>query len=132
MSSSFSTITGLNPSTISRQPTYTAPAASEAKPQASTPIVVTTDYKHENQNSHWFLKTIAAAAVIAGGLVAGRKYIPQLKDISTEAMPTTGTKDKVLYYVAKAGDEIEKFAVDMYNKVKGLFDRSQKTPPANA
>ncbi len=130
MSSNFSTITGLNAANISRQPTYTATSTVDAKPQASTPIVVNTDYKPEKKSSHWFLKTLAAAVVIAGGLVAGRKYIPQLKEVSTEALPTTGFKDKALYCLAKAGEEIEKFAVGAYEKVKGLFVSNKTTPPS--
>lgn len=127
--SSFSTITGLNASTISRPPSFATPNTAEAKPQASAPIVVTTNYQPEKKKSHWFLKTIAAIAVIGGGMVAARNYIPQLKKVATEAAPTTGNKDKALYYLAKGADEIQKFVVDAYQKVKGWFDHTTKKPP---
>ena len=60
MSVNFSTITPMSQSTISKMPTY----SNQVAQVASTPI----DSQEPKKNNHWFLKTLAAVAVITAGV----------------------------------------------------------------
>ena len=72
-------------------------------------------------------KLILTAAVVGGALVGARKFLPAVKNASTEL--AEGTKltvgKKLSYYTAKAGDWVEKAAVKGYEAVKSWFTKTK-------
>lgn len=118
----FSTIRPMDPSTISRMPAYTA---NPATPAASSPIGSETKKK----KSHWFLKTLAAVAVVAGGAALLRGKVDMFKNFDVKAaLPSTATfVDKAKHYamksVAVAGDFLISKTTTAYNWVKNLVTK---------
>lgn len=72
-------------------------------------------------------KLILTAAVVGGALVGARKFLPAVKNASTElaegAKLTFGKK--LSYYTAKSGDAVEKAVVGGYNAIKGWFTKAK-------
>lgn len=118
----FSTIRPMEQSTISRMPAYTA---NPVTPAASSPI----GSEPKKKNSHWFLKTLAAVAVIAGGAALLRGKVDVFKNFDVKAaLPSTATfVDKAKHYAMKAvavtGDFLISKGTAVCNWVKGLIPK---------
>ena len=131
MPTNFSTIGPLSASTISRPPSFVKDGAQPAaEPKAEQPVASSSIYDDGTQKkkSNWFLKTILAAAVIAGGLAAAKKYVPQVRDfVAPEKFSDVkGFKDKALYVISKGGEKVIEYSTKAWNAVKGLFSREAK------
>jgi len=134
MSVGFSTIRPMNPSTISRKPTYSTAAV------ASSPIdagQVTTKKK-----GGWFKKTLIALATVATAVALGQRFLPKVFDASATLSSNAKWYEKGLHYVKKgigiAGEFINKYVdkgIDLvkagWSKLKGMFGGgAAPTPPA--
>lgn len=109
MSVGFSTIRPMDPATISRAPSYStttnnAPAASSPMDTGAAP----------KKKSHWFLKTLAAVAVVAAAVGLGRKYLPAVFDSTATIAKDAKWHEKALGYAKKyigvAGDKVIEYA----------------------
>lgn len=119
MSSSFSTITPLNTSTISKMPAYASNNQPQAQqPAASNPLDA---YSAPKKKSHWFLKTIATLAVLTAAVGLGRKFLPNVFDSAATVAKDANIFKKGLEYtklgIAKAGDFVNKYAEMAYKWV---------------
>ncbi len=121
MSNSFSTITPMNPATISRKPTYAV--NSQPQPAASTPIDAPAG-QPAKKKSHWFLKTLAAVVVLAAAVGLGRKYLPNTFDPAAKLAGTENFMQKGLYYtklgIAKAGEFVNTYTSKAWNATKNF------------
>lgn len=68
------------------------------------------------------LKTLAAAAVVAAGLVALKKF-NVVKILNPEAMKDAKILPKIGHYIAKAGEAIAKYT---YEPIVALFNKTPK------
>lgn len=133
MSTNFSTIAPLSASTISRAPSFVKEGNAQvnAESKASQPVASSSIYDDGSQKkkSHWFMKTIVALGVIAGGLVLAKQHLPQIKnfDSSGKFADMKGFKDKAFYAVSKGGEEIIKYWNLGFAKVKGMFSKAEAT-----
>lgn len=123
MTSSFSTITPLNTATVSKAPAYSK-TQTQAQPQASSPM--TSSGEPKKKNSHWFIKTLATAVVVVGGLAAARKWCPGVKDVAADSLKNglqegATIKGKISHYVAKAGQAIIDAGAKSWNWVASKF-----------
>ena len=122
MSVNFSTITPMSQSTISRVPTYSNQASAQV---ASTPI----ESEQPKKNNHWFLKTLAALAVVttAVALLRGKVDVFKNFDVNSKLADNAGLKDKAMFYgkkaIAVAGDFVNKYAGLAVEKVKGWLPK---------
>ena len=78
MSVNFSTITPMSQSTISRVPTYSNQASAQV---ASTPI----ESEQPKKNNHWFLKTLAALAVVTTAVALLRGKVDVFKNFGFQS-----------------------------------------------
>lgn len=123
MSVNFSTITPMNPATISKAPTYTTAAASQG-PAASSPMDA---YQQPKKKSHWFRNTLIAAALVVGGAALLRGKVDMFKnfDKTAGAAQDAGILGKVAHYgkkaVAEVGDFVNKYVGIAYNWVASKF-----------
>lgn len=123
MSVNFSTITPMNPSTISRKPAYTT----TQQPAASSPM--DTAYYQPKKKSRWFLKTLIAAAVVLGGAAALRGKVDMFKnfDVASKLPSEAKFGDKAAFYGKKAVATVGDFATKYWNKaavwVQNLFSK---------
>lgn len=97
-----------------------APAATVAAPEGDT-------YGEPKKMSS-ATKTLIGLAVVAGSLVALKRFTGLLK----VAPDATGTMSKIKGYVAKAADYVEYPFVKTYNFVKGLFGKKAADAGAGA
>lgn len=121
MSVNFSTITPMSQSTISKMPTY----SNQVAQVASTPI----DSQEPKKNNHWFLKTLAAVAVITAGVGLLRGKVDMFKnfDVAGKLADNASLKEKAVFYskkaVAVAGDFVNKYANLAVETVKGWLPK---------
>lgn len=122
MSTSFSTITPMNPATISRMPSY-AVNTPQAQPAASTPMDAQYD-QPAKKKSHWFAKTIGTAVVIAAAVGLARKFLPNIFDSAATVAKDANIFQKGYEYtkigIAKAGDFVNKYAELAFNWIKDI------------
>ena len=122
MSVNFSTITPMSQSTISKMPTYSTQTSAQV---ASTPI----DSQQPKKNNHWFLKTLAAVAVLtaAVGLLRGKVDMFKNFDVAGKLAEDANLKDKAVFYgkkaIAVAGDFVNKYANLALETVKGWLPK---------
>ena len=122
MSVNFSTITPMSQSTISKKPTYSNQASAQV---ASTPI----DSGKQKKNNHWFLKTLAAVAVITAGVGLLRGKVDMFKnfDVTSKLAENANLKEKAVLYgkkaVSVAGDFVNKYAHLAVETVKGWLPK---------
>lgn len=120
MSTSFSTITPMNPATISRKPTY-AMNNNQPQPAASSPMDAPAG-QPAKKKSHWFLKTLGTVVVLAAAVGLGRKYLPNVFDPAAKLAGTENILQKGLYYaklgVAKAGEFVNTYVGKAYDATK--------------
>ena len=125
MSTSFSTITPMNPATISKKPAYSI--NNQPQPAASTPIEPQ-EQQPAKKKSRWVLKTLAAVVVLAAAAGLGRKYLPETFDPAAKLAGDENILKKGLYYaklgVAKAGEFINTNAEKLWEGAKNLFKKS--------
>ena len=134
MSTSFSTITPMNPATISRKPTY-AINNNQTQPAASSPMNAPAG-QPTKKNSHWFLKTLAAVVVVATAVGLGRKYLPKVFDPAAQLAGNENIWQKGLHYaklgVAKAGEFVNTYVGKAYDATKtfvtNLFSKNTTNP----
>lgn len=124
MSSSFSTITPLNPATISRMPSYATNSQTQTQqPAASNPI---NDYGAPKKKSHWFRNTIIGLVVLAGATAILRGKVDVFKNFDKAADLAADAKflDKAAHYgkkgVAVAGDFLIEKGAAVWNFIKEL------------
>ena len=131
MPTNFTTIGPLSASTISKPPSFVKEGAkTAAEPKAEQPVASSSIYDDgkEKKNSHWFLKTVVALAVIAGGLAAAKKYVPQVRDfVAPEKFSDVkGYKDKALYLISKGGEKVIELATKTWDAIKGILPKGAK------
>lgn len=123
MSVNFSTITPMNPATISKAPTYTTAAASQ-EPAASNPILNHPRYQ-EPKKSHWFRNTLITLVAVAAATGLSRKYLPNTFNPAATLSGTEKWWQQGLHYaklgVAKAGEFVNKYVGAAYNWVASKF-----------
>lgn len=133
MSTSFSTITPMNPATISKKPTYAV--NNQPQPAASTPMDAPAG-QPDKKKSHWFLKTLATVVVLAAAVGLGRKYLPDTFNPAAKLSGNEGFMQKGLHYaklgIAKAGEFVNTYTGKAYNATKNFFTNLfAKKPQAN-
>ena len=133
--SDFSVITPLNTATISRSPSYSKGPQVQAAPDAlaSTPVDAY-GYPQQKKKSHWFLKTLAAVAVLGTTAAILRKKVDVFKNFDlagakladkaslTEKAKFYGTK--VVSYVGEKVNQGVDYVVRLF---KGLGEGAEKT-----
>ena len=123
MSVNFSTITPMSQATISKKPAYT----NSAQPAASSPIS-----EQPKKKSHWFLKTLVAAAVVLGTAAALRGKVDMFKNFDKGSTLAEGAKflDKMKHHgkkaVAVVGDFVNENALKAWNGFKNLIGKGEK------
>lgn len=134
MSTSFSTITPMNPATISKKPTY-AVNTPQAQPAASTPMNGPYD-QPTKKKSHWFRNTVIGAVVLVAAATVLRGKVGMFKDFDKAAQLGQDAKllEKAAHYgkkaVAEVGDFVMTYAQKAYEWGKGLFNKgAQGTNP---
>lgn len=136
MSSSFSTITPLNPATISRMPSYAVNSQPQAQqPAASNPI---NDYGAPKKKSHWFRNTVIGLVVLAGVTAALRGKVGMFKDFDKAAELAKDAKflDKAAHYGKKGVAVVGDFLIDNGKKawefIKGIPARFKSSDAGEA
>ncbi len=133
MSTSFSTITPMNPATISKKPTYAV--NSQPQPAASTPMDAPYGQEPAKKKSNWFLKTLTAVVVLAAATALGRKFLPETFNPAAKLADNANLWQKGLHYaklgVAKTGEFINTNIEKAYEATKNFFNK-KKEPPKEA
>lgn len=128
MSENFSTITALNPATITKAPTYTkTPKSQPTQTVASSPMDA---YGYpQKKNNHWFLKSLAAVVVLGGAAAILRKNVDVFKnfDLTGKLAEDAKIVDKAKFYGTKAvayvGEQINKGIDTLINWVTHRKDK---------
>lgn len=133
MSVNFSTITPMNPSTISQKPAFSVDTgATEQKPTASSPLDAY-QTQQPKKNKHTFLKIVGTLAVLTAAVGLLRGKVDMIKNFDVKAPLAADAKllEKGKHYalkgIAVAGDFVNNYFNKAVNFVKNLLPK--KTNP---